>query len=623
MILTNRPQLRNERDLLRVFGGLNETYGCTEAEYSAGVNVSARNFPALSTRSPRRKLGAMPDVNGMYHLNGLLIVSGKTLRYTPDGAGSTTQVLENAVADSKKTLVGIGTKILIFPDKIAFDTAEGTVSPLGAVWENGTGTVELEPCDGDGTTYTVSRYGRTEPDDPKDGQLFLKVIRMEAPWRSDSVLEVYSAASGSWSAIPLEYCRISAENIGKQFKVWDTITLSGTAAEQADQWSELDGDRIVYAAADNWIRVKATPGGERFFGKLIHTGGTAKWVSLSGNDTVVCESKDAVRLERRVPDLDYLTECDNRVWGCSSKENVIYACKLGDPTNWFSYRGIAADSYAVTVGSDGPFTGAATCMGYALFFKENALHKLYGSKPSDFQLSSLRCRGVARNAARSLCVLNETLYYLSPDGVMAWDGSIPAKVSAALDAGRLANVKQAVGGALDGRYYLHVSRENEVRLLVYDTERGLWHEEDVCSFEMASTGGQLYLWDGRALWAADPSRETAGQRIEGTEQGVEFALTTGDLGLDSPEERYLSRLTLRLDAACRSRVTVEVSYDGGPWETAAALTVEGPRRNCDLHLVPRRCASLRLRLWGYGQITLRSLAKTFSGAKGNWMELEG
>ena len=144
MILTNRPQLRNERDLLRVFGGLNETYGCTEAEYSAGVNVSARNFPALSTRSPRRKLGAMPDVNGMYHLNGLLIVSGKTLRYTPDGAGSTTQVLENAVADSKKTLVGIGTKILIFPDKIAFDTAEGTVSPLGAVWENGTGTVVME-----------------------------------------------------------------------------------------------------------------------------------------------------------------------------------------------------------------------------------------------------------------------------------------------------------------------------------------------------------------------------------------------------------------------------------------------------------------------------------------------
>ena len=616
MILTNRPQLRNERDLLRVFGGLNETYGCTEAEYSAGVNVSARNFPALSTRSPRRKLGAMPDVNGMYHLNGLLIVSGKTLRYTPDGAGSATQVLENAVADSKKALVGIGTKILIFPDKIAFDTAEGTVSPLGAVWENGTGTVELEPCDGDGTTYTVSRYGRTEPDDPKDGQLFLKVIRMEAPWRSDSVLEVYSAASGSWSAIPLEYCRISAENIGKQFKVWDTITLSGTAAEQADQWSELDGDRIVYAAADNWIRVKATPGGERFFGKLIHTGSTAKWVSLSGNDTVVCESKDPVRLERRVPDLDYLTECDNRVWGCSSRENVIYGSKLGDPTNWFSYRGIAADSYAVTVGSDGPFTGAATCMGAALFFKENALHRLYGAKPSDFQLSSLRCRGVAKNAAKSLCVLNETLYYLSPEGVMAWDGSLPTRVSTALDARRLVHPEYAAGGALDGRYYLHLTRSDGSRLLVYDTERGLWQEENVCSQEICSAGGQLYLWDGSDLWAADPSREPDWENADGVEEAVAFSLVTGEIGLDRPEEQYLSRLTFRLDAETRSRVELDVSYDGGGWEPAAVLTAEKKRKCVDLSFVPRRCGIFRLRLRGRGQIVLRSVSRTRAGAKG-------
>ena len=616
MILTNRPQLRNERDLLRVFGGLNETYGCTEAEYSAGVNVSARNFPALSTRSPRRKLGAMPDVNGMYHLNGLLIVSGKTLRYTPDGAGSTTQVLENAVADSKKTLVGIGTKILIFPDKIAFDTAEGTVSPLGAVWENGTGTVELEPCDGDGTTYTVSRYGRTEPDDPKDGQLFLKVVRMEAPWRSDSVLEVYSAASGSWSAIPLEYCRISAESIGKQFKVWDTITLSGTAAEQADQWSELDGDRIVYAAADNWIRVKATPGGERFFGKLIHTGSTAKWVSLSGNDTVVCESKDAVRLERRVPDLDYLTECDNRVWGCSSRENVIYGSKLGDPTNWFSYRGIAADSYAVTVGSDGPFTGAATCMGAALFFKENALHRLYGAKPSDFQLSSLRCRGVAKNAAKSLCVLNETLYYLSPEGVMAWDGSLPTRVSTALDARRLAHPEYAAGGALDGRYYLHLTRSDGSRLLVYDTERGLWQEENVCSQELCSAGGQLYLWDGSDRWAAEPSREPDWENADGVEEAVAFSLVTGEIGLDRPEEQYLSRLTFRLDAETQSRVELDVSYDGGGWEPAAVLTAEQKRKCADLSFVPRRCGIFRLRLQGRGQIVLRSVARTRAAAKG-------
>ena len=623
MVLANRTKLANSRSLVRVFGGLNETYACSEAEYSAGVNFSARDFPALSTRKPRRKLHALTGLNGMYHLNGLLTICGKDIIYTPDAAGADTVGCTNAVSDSRKALVGIGTKILIFPDKLAFDTADGSVSALGAVWKAEGQSVQFTPCDAAGKTYQPDSYGREEPEKPADGQLFLKVEDEEHPWSSTGTLEVYSASSGNWTAVPLDYCRITAAGAQKLFAQWDTVTVSGTAAQQAGMWEELNGDLVVYDLLENGLRVKVTPKGECFYGTLVQGADSARWTSLDGKETRSFAVSTPVRMERRVPDLDYITECDNRVWGCSSKENVIYACKLGDPTNWFSYRGIAADSYAVTVGSDGPFTGAATCMGYALFFKENTLHKLYGSKPSDFQLSSLRCRGVARNAARSLCVLNETLYYLSPDGVMAWDGSIPAKVSAALDAGRLANVKQAVGGALDGRYYLHVSRENEVRLLVYDTERGLWHEEDVCSFEMASTGGQLYLWDGRALWAADPSREAAGQRSEETEQGVEFALTTGDLGLDSPEERYLSRLTLRLDAACRSRVTVEVSYDGGPWETAAALTVEGPRRNCDLHLVPRRCASLRLRLWGYGQITLRSLAKTFSGAKGNWMELEG
>ena len=608
--------IRNSRILLRAFGGLNETYACSEAEYSAGINFSARNFPALSTRTPRRKLRALQDLNGMYHLNGLLTLCGRDLAYTPDEPGAETVTLKNAVADSEKTLVGIGTKILIFPDKAAFDTAERVLQPLGAVWSGP--SVELAPCDAAGQTYTVEEYGRTEPDAPADGDLFLKVEDARHPWSSDSTLEIYSEASGNWSAIGLDYCRISAKGIGRAFRAWDTVTVSGTAAKQTDQWEELDGDRIVYEVQEDWLRVKATPGGKHFYGRLVQNGRAAKWFSLDGSEVKACTAEGTLNVERRIPDLDFLTECDNRVWGCSSKENVIYACKLGDPTNWFSYRGIAADSYAVTVGSDGPFTGAATCMGYALFFKENMLHKLYGSRPSDFQLSSLRCRGVARNAGRSLCVLNETLYYLSADGVMAWDGSLPTKVSAALDSARLSNPQRALGGALDGRYYLHLScsKGEDARLLVYDTERGLWQEEDVCSYEMASTGGQLYLWDGQALWAADPSREPDWQNTEGVETALPFALTTGDIGMDAPEEQYLSRLTLRLDAGQKSRLEVAVSYDGGPWEPLADLTVERRRQSIDLPFVPRRCASLRLRLQGNGQITLRSLARTTAAARG-------
>ena len=133
MVLANRTKLANSRSLVRVFGGLNETYACSEAEYSAGVNFSARDFPALSTRKPRRKLHALTGLNGMYHLNGLLTICGKDIIYTPDAAGADTVGCTNAVSDSRKALVGIGTKILIFPDKLAFDTADGApASPAGS-----------------------------------------------------------------------------------------------------------------------------------------------------------------------------------------------------------------------------------------------------------------------------------------------------------------------------------------------------------------------------------------------------------------------------------------------------------------------------------------------------------
>ena len=533
MYLPELPALKNSRRQMRVFGGLNETFGCTEAEYGAERNFSSRDFPALSTRVPRRRLRDQESADGMYHLNG-----------------------------GKKSLVGIGTRVLIFPDKVAFDTADGTLKPLGAAWTSSE-SVEMTPCDAEGKTYTVSRWGLEEPEDPADGEVFLKVKAESSPWNADGVLEVYSSSLERWTGVTLDYCKISATGIGADFAVWDTVTVEGTAAAAAGLCEDLDGEKVLYDAGEDWLMVRITPGGEHFYGRILQTGTEASW-------------------------------------GCSGSENVIYACKLGDPTNWFSYRNTAADSYAVTVGSDGDFTGAATCMGYVLFFKENSLHKLCGTKPSDFQLSSLRCRGVAKHAAGSLCVINETLYYLSPEGVMAWDGSLPVKVSGTLDPSGLTGAQRAAAGWLDGRYYLYLKREEGSRLLVYDTERGLWHEEDpggTGELEMLSSGRQLYLWDGAALWAAGPAREEdavlAGDGGE-AEAKIPFRLETGEMGLDDSEDKYLAHLVLRLEAQPGTELAVWASCDGGPWEKLAQAAARTEPKKLRIPLTPRRHDTLRL-----------------------------
>ena len=64
MYLPELPALKNSRRQMRVFGGLNETFGCTEAEYGAERNFSSRDFPALSTRCPAAGCGTRKAPTG-------------------------------------------------------------------------------------------------------------------------------------------------------------------------------------------------------------------------------------------------------------------------------------------------------------------------------------------------------------------------------------------------------------------------------------------------------------------------------------------------------------------------------------------------------------------------------
>ena len=101
MELPSLYSLAAGRSTLTAFGGLNESYACGEAEFTAMENFSSRGYPALQTRTPRRVLSAMTQCNGMYHLNGMLLCDGKNLRYQPDGAAwsllARVRNLENSV----------------------------------------------------------------------------------------------------------------------------------------------------------------------------------------------------------------------------------------------------------------------------------------------------------------------------------------------------------------------------------------------------------------------------------------------------------------------------------------------------------------------------------------------
>ena len=320
---------------------------------------------------------------------------------------------------------------------------------------------------------------------------------------------------------------------------------------------------------------------------------------------------ETLTVQRSVPEMDFVIESGNRLWGCKygvvdgKAVNEIYASKLGDFKNWNCYAGRSTDSYAATRGSDGPFTGAADYLGSPLFFKEDCVERVYPSAAGAHQIVTVRCPGVRKGSGRSLQTVEGVLYYHGCGGVYAFDGSMPQRVSQALGEDEYHG---AVAGGADGKYYLSVlDAENQPQLLVYDVRQGLWHrEDDLRPVGFAVSGGVLYAMTKEG----DILALKGGGTVQ--EEPVAWRAETGDLGLDSGEGKYLVRLSLRLRPEEGSTVRAAVSYDEGQtWQEQGGVTGSGWLRDCVLHVRPRRCRRLRLRLYGAGGCRVYSLTAVY------------
>lgn len=306
---------------------------------------------------------------------------------------------------------------------------------------------------------------------------------------------------------------------------------------------------------------------------------------------------EKLTLRRKAPDMEWFCELDNRLWGC--KGDDIYASALGLPLSWYDYDLNAASSFAVPVGSDGSFTGAAALGGYAIFFKPDAIHKMYGSKPSNFQAMDSAVAGTIDG--RSLAVANETLYYLSRSGVMAYKGGAPVCISEALGVGRFT---QGVAGSDGRRYYVSLYDENGWQIYVYDTWTGLWFKEDaVQALGFAFADGILYMVGASgALWSL------------GTEDsnGVEWSMETGDYMEGDPNKTGMGKLQVRLELDAGATAAVQIQFDScGVWQTCRTVTGAKTKQTFLIPIIPRRCDHYRIRIHGTGGCKIYSIAREY------------
>lgn len=408
----------------------------------------------------------------------------------------------------------------------------------------------------------------------------------------------FGSLEATWSGTELTFCdgllygeKATANCITCPGTKWADYFRSGDAVSIAGCTINTDNNRSII--------IRAIDGDKLYFYEHSFT---------LGDDGAAYSETGELTIKRTVPDLKYVCENENRLWGCT--DTTIHASKLGDVFNWNVADGLESDSYELTPGTAGVFTGCISYRGYPTFFKEDDICKVYGSVPSNFEVLGNATLGLAAGCNGSLAIAGETLFYLSRSGVMAYTGGIPQPMNR--DFGLL-RFKNAVGGSDGLKYYVSMEESSGAwGLYVYDTQKGLWHKEDESHVtHFARWAGNLYMLTQEGdLWIIGNAQDPPTDATE--EDTLEWFVEFADFTDEDPNKKGVSKIQIRLELEDSATVQVWLMFDSdGQWHKVSTVIGEGIKRSYYLPITPRRSDHYRLKLTGTGTCRIFSLVREY------------
>ena len=488
-----------ERQAIYQFTGYDSRARISDGASREMLNLSHDAFPCITPRQPRKLVKSFTSPTALFHKGDKMIVVDGT-DFLVDG------VKKGTVTEGKKQMVAMQTKVLVWPDKVYYDTA------------------------------------------------------------SDEFLEMDITQTSATATFTNSTLTLDSE---VKFKKGDGVQITGCKEEQNNRFvviEEVEGNKIT-VLRDTFQY--GEPGDEQ---------PEDGWKETN------------ITLERKAPELEFVCQKDNRLWGVY--DNAIACTKLGDPLNWNVFAQLSTDSWESAVGTDGAWTGIAAYGSHIVAFKEHTMHKVYGQKPTNFQIQTVNLDGVQTGCEKSIVNLNETLFYLSRSGVMAYQGGIPDMISEPLGGG----LSDAAAGYIGDRLYLSVKKDGIANIFVYDTSLGVWmREDDTLVKEFSPYLGELYWLSGNEVWAA----------TGGTEP-VEWSVQLGKFEEIYGEKKIISRLYVLADMEPDSDILVEIQTDGGEWKAVSHHREPGHRR---IPIIPVRCMYFSIRLSGHGKVVIRSIVR--------------
>lgn len=579
------------REMTSVFGGYNHQLSCADGQFYDMQNMSSKYFPILSPREKRGFVKTLVNPQGILDKEELWWIDDRKLYKN----GKEVPMTGVRLSELKpKSMAKMGAYLVIFPDKVYYNSVTEECGYLDNVTDSNSigATATFALCDEQGKAITYQKSEDYDKANAKDGDYVLSTSGAKP------TLKVYSATTGIWTTVATTYISIAFSGIGKGFAKDDCVKISvndNRGLEAVFVNNEAEG---IYSADTYLVDVKDDV--------ITIPGIYVPYTKEEGEE----DQGVLVRVERKAPTMAFVTECGNRLWGCSDDGREVYCCKLGDITNWRNYRGISTDAWSATIGSDGKFTGAITYEGYPTFFKEDSILQIAISNTGAHATRSTECRGLQKGSERSLAIIDKVIYYKSPLGICAYNGGIPAIISDELGDERYHG---AAAGAIDNLYYISVKdASGNATLFVYDTKNGMWTKED-------DTEAIFFCKHNEELYYVD-AKENLLKSVRGTlefnfpearsEEKVEWYVESGNIGYSSPDYKYIARINLRITLEAGSNADFYIQYDSnGVWEHKFNMNGFGTR-SFSIPIIPRRCDHFSYKISGKGGCKIHSLTKT-------------
>lgn len=594
--------LPRRKSLISTFYGYEHLEKVRAGAFYDMKNLSADRFPLLGVRPERLEWTRSRVIPGGTEEIPVAPASPLTAAATVNGTAvlcSETDVYyfgrivpdaPLAAGVTNRQIVPFGRNFFVSPDgKYVITDETGAVETRQAAYSQALLDAEVRYVFADGTAPSFLGFSDTPPETPEEGEYWTDT--------SAGTMLQKQYLNGGWQTVGEVYLRVT----------------HAMAAHYA-----LPGEKVrVKVGREPEVKavVLSAEGNEMYLSTVL--------VGIDPTSHIV-----AVR--KPMPVLDLAVEHENRVWGCRFGKNAdgdfvneIYASALGDPTKWDKYDGVSTDSYTVSLGCPGAFTGAAVVGGDVLFFKENYVIRVRGLTPQDYTVSVTPALGVKAGHAGTLTPLNEKLYYLSTAGVTVYDGALPYVISPSFSTHGFTDT---LAFAWSGKYYLAAAENGTRRIYVYDTATRLWHVEDddgnvrffllidsavfmLCRPDPANTVYRFVAMDagktGTARNILGPPDDALAFSFVPAPQ-TEWYAETGRLLADNGTSilrGLVFRITLEKDAEFQAHL----ECGDGRWISLCRVRTGQP----DVFLLPvntPRCAAFRLRLSGKGGCAVLSIA---------------